>query len=953
VEENARAYRELVSSNDHDQLPRVPVPQLPQARGTQPFPVLATIAPVLVSVAIWLVTQSPFALVFAALGPAVAIASRFDASLGAKKQWRSERSRFVREMELSRGQIIAIHDSERATRELDSPSSAARMSRDDHDPERWASAIENALVTVGRGRVPSDVEFELHPSHAEEHERLQELASFAKSLDNAPISVSAIRGVAIVGPEPVATSIARGIVIQCASLLSPANHECVVHDGDGEPWLAALPHAMVIDDSLARGEIRFRSKESRSPSANIVVSSAVDNVPASVRVVIQVGGATGASIVRHPDRSACGPFEPEFVSREQASAWARRLRSLAHRTGVVSTAETIPPVVPLAELLADLEPQRADRSTLQTAMGVSRDGTVIVDIVRDGPHAIVGGTTGSGKSELLTALVLGLAWHYSPDLVTFLLVDFKGGASFAPLSRLPHVVGMISDLDETGAARALSSLEAEVRFRERQLADAGARSINELPLDIVLPRLVIVVDEFASLVAGFPDLHALFADLAARGRSLGMHVVLCTQRPAGVVRDAVMANSGLRISLRVNNTQDSSAVIGSGAAAAIAPTAVGRALVSVVGTEPTELQVPLAGPSDAEAVTKRWSGFSPRKPWRDPLPAVLDVASLATSRAEPGVPIGRADLPHEQSQPVAIWDPLRDGHVIVVGSSRSGKSTALQTIGASIESAHIATAADPEAAWDAVVNLVARIRRGTGSSVLLIDDIDALLPRLSVEHATAFVDALSLVLREGPAFSVHVVLAAQRITPAVQSLSALCESRLLLRTATRQDHVLAGGVGNEWPSNVSPGGGVWRGHPVRIALGARRAAPAQRDTTVDIDPRDLIVVSSAAREFAEIARKSGISVTEVTPGATDPRHLDIGNSRKLIIGDPDGWQAYWGAVTTLGATTPVFFDRCSLADYRAITRSRSLPPPIVTSTGIGLVATPDGAVRRARINWPR
>src|SRR5690606_26247863 len=154
-----------------------------------------------------------------------------------------------------------------------------------------------------------------------------------------------------------------------------------------------------------------------------------------------------------------------------------------------------------------------------------------------------------------------------------------------------------TDLDPSAARRALESLRAELRHRERRLADAGVRAIDELtPGAEPLPRLVVIVDEFAAMIGDFADLHALFADIAARGRSLGVHLVLCTQRPAGVLRDSVMANCTLRISLRVNNAADSSAVIGTPDAAALPARPLGRAIVSVAGGRPRRVQVAVAGP---------------------------------------------------------------------------------------------------------------------------------------------------------------------------------------------------------------------------------------------------------------------------------------------------------------------------------------------------------------------
>ncbi|MCR8672059.1 FtsK/SpoIIIE domain-containing protein, partial [Agrococcus sp. HG114] len=283
-------------------------------------------------------------------------------------------------------------------------------------------------------------------------------------------------------------------------------------------------------------------------------------------------------------------------------------------------------------------PERVDLAALPRGRGglaavfLAAEEPIELDLVRDGPHAVVGGTTGSGKSELLIAWVAAMAAGRTTEEVSFLLVDFKGGASFAALHGLAHVVGVMTDLDEPGARRAIESLRAELRRRERQLADQGARSIEEAR---GLPRLVIVVDEFAAMLAELPDLHRVFVDLAARGRSLGVHLVLCTQRPADAVRDALLANCGIRISLRVTGDADAVAVTGSPQAATIPLEARGRCVVRVSGGATRLAQAALAtGDHLAELVAAASALPRQERPWREPLPARLllrDVGAPAAS----------------------------------------------------------------------------------------------------------------------------------------------------------------------------------------------------------------------------------------------------------------------------------------------------------------------------------
>ncbi len=204
--------------------------------------------------------------------------------------------------------------------------------------------------------------------------------------------------------------------------------------------------------------------------------------------------------------------------------------------------------------------------TTQAVIGEAADGVFRIDIRLDGPHGLVAGTTGSGKSELLQTLIASLAVGNRPDEFNFVLVDYKGGAAFKDCNHLPHTVGMVTDLDGHLTTRALESLGAELRRREHQLADADAKDIEDYLAgrtadDEPMPRLLIVIDEFAALAAELPDFVTGLVDVARRGRSLGVHLILATQRPAGVVSAEIKSNTNLRIALRVTDAGDSDDVI--------------------------------------------------------------------------------------------------------------------------------------------------------------------------------------------------------------------------------------------------------------------------------------------------------------------------------------------------------------------------------------------------------
>src|SRR5690606_2656524 len=291
-----------------------------------------------------------------------------------------------------------------------------------------------------------------------------------------------------------------------------------------------------------------------------------------------------------------------------------------------------------------------------------------------------------------------------------------GGTAFDPLRMLPHVVAVVTDLDAEGARRGVGSLTAELRRREAALAAAGVRDVADCPS---LGRLVIVVDEFAALLQEYPELGEIFTDVAARGRALGMHLVLGTQRASGSIRDALAANCPLRISLRVAETADSRFVIGSDAAALLRGGAESRGLASVRRPRNGEAQpvrIALTAEDDLLAVVRRWEGHTAQpSPWLPPLPARLALPS-ADERPVRAVLLGQADDPRRQRQP---WVQLEPGErIAVIGGPGSGKSSAMAMIASQLPDA-VVVPADAEQAWDAVAELA-----GGRHGPVLCDDLD-------------------------------------------------------------------------------------------------------------------------------------------------------------------------------------------------------------------------------------
>ncbi|HUR04148.1 MAG TPA: FtsK/SpoIIIE domain-containing protein, partial [Nonomuraea sp.] len=220
-----------------------------------------------------------------------------------------------------------------------------------------------------------------------------------------------------------------------------------------------------------------------------------------------------------------GPVLADLVS----PSWCDRVaRALAPIRDVSrdDPAGHLPEAIRLLDLLGMPAPSGHDLATrwhghgsTKAVIGIGPDGPFSVDLRVDGPHGLIAGTTGAGKSELLQTLICSLAVANRPDQLTFVLVDYKGGAAFKECVRLPHTVGMVSDLDGHLTQRALDSLAAEIRRRERLLLAAGAKDIDDYTGE-PLPRLVLIIDEFAALVAELPDFVNGLVDIARRGRSL-------------------------------------------------------------------------------------------------------------------------------------------------------------------------------------------------------------------------------------------------------------------------------------------------------------------------------------------------------------------------------------------------------------------------------------------------
>lgn len=502
------------------------------------------------------------------------------------------------------------------------------------------------------------------------------------------------------------------------------------------PWLLVVLDSSVVAD----GGVTARLLDA-GPAAGVTVlwmCESEDEVPRQAgAVIVCTGGESSGSRIEFvdPDRPGIS-LDIERVGLTVALNTAHALAGVrdASATNAVTA---IPQLVTLFEVLGvdEVTPEWIQRLwdqngdyELRAPVGFTETGVFEVDLVAHGPHGLIGGTSGAGKSELLQSLLAGLVTYNSPSRVNLLFIDYKGGALSRKFETLPHMVGNVTNLDSLLAQRALTSLVAELNYRMALFGSRDMRKMIEERVPDTPASLVIVIDEFAALVRELPEFIEGIVSIAERGRSLGIHLLLSTQRPSGSINDSIQQNTNLRIALRMLDSSESNNVIGTSDAALIPNPLKGRALARLGAGQLVPFQVawseaPAISRSRAEIEVEdfmvgsrsevgssRLADASPlgakcvqlesvisvisdmgvvrgRSPWLDPLPERIPLSGVLDWEPRGDRPtgmlrIGIVDDPERQSQYPAEID-FRVGSFAVFGAARSGKTTVLSTIAAS------------------------------------------------------------------------------------------------------------------------------------------------------------------------------------------------------------------------------------------------------------------------------
>ena len=779
---------------DPSPLALAPAPPSP-ARPTVPW--LASAVPVVGALGLWAMTGSVFALWFAVLGPVIAVAGVFDGVRTARRLRRDA----AEEAAVARArigvQVDERHAAERGMLRARHPDVGGYLA---HPEQIWRAVPERVgTIVIGGGRVASAVR--LTGGGGDEDAAL---SLRARGVDDAPVVAPLGTGIAVVGPRIAADAVVRALAVQLI-LARPPGELCVV--GVAPEWAQSLPHGSVP----ARFSIAVGRVGGADTDADLVIlaASTTDVLPPRCDTVVFLATAAEARVEIGGDVQR---VRVEALSVAQAAAVSH---DLAARATSLAPAQAANDVVALAALGLSRREGERPRS-LPVPVGLAGAAIAELDIVADGPHAVVTGMTGAGKSELLVTWVVALCTAYDTSTVSFLLADFKGGTAFDTLAGLPHVTGVITDLDTRTARRAIESLRAELRHREAELARSGARDIGEIDA----PRLIVVIDEFAALRETHPELEALFTDIAARGRALGMHLIIGTQRASGVVRDGLLANCPLRVSLRVADAVDSRALVGTDEAAQLpgGPRGRGLAIVRRGGdARASRVRIALTAPDDV-ASAGALGGELPRRPWLPALPTAVALGDLAP-RIGDALVLGLIDEPQRQLQGPCT---IEDRALLVVGGAGAGKSTALRALAAQVpEASRLWIGPDAERAWDA---LAAGMPPAPGTFVF-VDDLDALTGRLSGDYARVAAEELERWIRGAGDLRIRVFASAHRLTGAAARLADLFPRRLVLATASRADHVAAGGDSQDFVLDLAPGRGTLDRRAVQVATTDAAAGP--------------------------------------------------------------------------------------------------------------------------------
>ncbi|MCY8495882.1 type VII secretion protein EssC [Bacillus atrophaeus] len=475
--------------------------------------------------------------------------------------------------------------------------------------------------------------------------------------------------------------------------------------------------------------------------STIVAAETKESLSENIHTLVRYINEQEGDILIQKKKAVRIPFQLDHHQREDNERFSRTLRTLNHQVGITNS---IPETVSFLELFHAKEVKeigirqkwKTSESTKSLSVPIGykgKDDIVYLNLHEKahGPHGLLAGTTGSGKSEFLQTYILSLAVHFHPHEAAFLLIDYKGGGMAQPFRNIPHLLGTITNIEgsKNFSMRALASIKSELKKRQRLFDQYQVNHINDYTklfkqgkTDIAMPHLFLISDEFAELKSEEPDFIRELVSAARIGRSLGVHLILATQKPGGIIDDQIWSNSRFKVALKVQDASDSKEILKNSDAANI--TVTGRGYLQVGNNEVYELfqsawsgapyleevygtedeiaivtdtgLIPLSEvdtdelakketQAEIEAVVDEIERIQEEmgieklpSPWLPPL-AERIPRTLFQSKDKGQFHFAYIDEPDKQSQTPLAYTMMDDGNIGIFGSSGYGKSIAATT----------------------------------------------------------------------------------------------------------------------------------------------------------------------------------------------------------------------------------------------------------------------------------